>query len=432
MKKIITTALATLVAVYGYSQDGVHLPLTGGTLTGSLKLYTGGYPYIDFGASSTNYWRFLYDNPEDKFLIQKDGVTRLSIGADGRLSGTYASFTGNLGISSSSDSRIYMQNTTPNTGRNWNLISDIDGAYRIGIYGVGNFLTINSDGNTNLSGTFTGTSATLSAHISARGHSALINDANGASWSETAVEVQGSNNPGVGFHWPGQYGASLYMTSNGTLSWNGAGISVPKILSTGHSAFVNNSNGASWSESALEVQGSNNPGIGFHWPGQYAASLYMDAGGNLKWGGNGIVANGSISVSGGSFSNNVNIGTTQTDANLTVKGKILSKEVKVEATVLVPDYVFEKSYNLKPLAEVEKYIAENKHLPEVPSAKVIKKEGINVGEMQMKLLQKIEELTLHLIEQNKLNIEQNKSILEQNKLIQQQSQRILELEKEIK
>ena len=66
-----------------------------------------------------------------------------------------------------------------------------------------------------------------------------------------------------------------------------------------------------------------------------------------------------------------------------------------------PDYVFEPTYDLKPLAEIETYIKENKHLPEVPSAKEMEKNGVQLGEMNMLLLKKIEELTLHIIEQNK-------------------------------
>jgi hypothetical protein len=97
----------------------------------------------------------------------------------------------------------------------------------------------------------------------------------------------------------------------------------------------------------------------------------------------------------------VAIGTTQTDAKLTVKGKIHAEEVKVDLSVPAPDYVFEKAYDLKPLAEVETFITANKHLPEIPSAKAMEKEGVNVGDMQMKLLRKIEELTLYLFEQKK-------------------------------
>lgn len=97
----------------------------------------------------------------------------------------------------------------------------------------------------------------------------------------------------------------------------------------------------------------------------------------------------------------VGIGTTtpDSDALLTVKGSIHSTEIKVLANAGVPDYVFEENYELRTLSETKKYIQENKHLPEIPSAVEIEKNGgFNVGEMNMMLLKKIEELTLYQIE----------------------------------
>ncbi|MEM6830820.1 MAG: hypothetical protein AAF551_09915 [Bacteroidota bacterium] len=98
----------------------------------------------------------------------------------------------------------------------------------------------------------------------------------------------------------------------------------------------------------------------------------------------------------------VGIGTTNLgDANylLSVNGTIRSKEIKVDADW--SDFVFEKDYNLLTLEEVEQHISERGHLPEIPSEAEVTANGINLGEMDSKLLQKIEELTLYLIEQNK-------------------------------
>lgn len=133
---------------------------------------------------------------------------------------------------------------------------------------------------------------------------------------------------------------------------------------------------------------------------------------------------------------NIGIGTTSPTAKLEVVGKssftdnmkvnakIEAKEIKVTLTPTA-DFVFEEDYNLPKLEDVEKHIKEKKHLPEIASAKQMEKEGVNVGEFQIKLLQKIEELTLYTIEQNKKIEAQNKQILEQN-------QRIEKLEKKIK
>jgi hypothetical protein len=107
---------------------------------------------------------------------------------------------------------------------------------------------------------------------------------------------------------------------------------------------------------------------------------------------------------------NVGIGTKSPDQKLTVKGKIHSEEVIVDLSVPAPDYVFEQNYSLTPLDEVQAYIAQHKHLPEVPSAKEMEKDGVKVGAMEMILLKKIEELTLYLLGQQAMIQNQQKEI----------------------
>ncbi|WP_339608921.1 hypothetical protein [uncultured Roseivirga sp.] len=98
----------------------------------------------------------------------------------------------------------------------------------------------------------------------------------------------------------------------------------------------------------------------------------------------------------------LNDGSVRIDANLNVLGNLEAKKVKVTATPgSVPDYVFQPSYKLKTLNELEAYIKANSHLPNIPNAKEIEANGQNLGEMQLKLLEKIEELTLYTIEQSK-------------------------------
>ena len=94
------------------------------------------------------------------------------------------------------------------------------------------------------------------------------------------------------------------------------------------------------------------------------------------------------------------IGTSNPDSKLAVNGTIHSQEVKVDM-VGWSDFVFANDYKLQPLEKVEAFINQNKHLPEIPSETEVLKDGINLGEMDAKLLQKIEELTLYLIQQNK-------------------------------
>jgi hypothetical protein len=109
---------------------------------------------------------------------------------------------------------------------------------------------------------------------------------------------------------------------------------------------------------------------------------------------------------------NVGIGTDVPDAKLTVKGTVHTQEVRVDLTgAVAPDYVFAADYKLPSLAEVSDYIHKNKHLPEVPSASDMEANGVNLKEMNMILLKKIEELTLYVIEQSKKMDEQHKEIL---------------------
>jgi|GEM_PF-2176279 len=100
---------------------------------------------------------------------------------------------------------------------------------------------------------------------------------------------------------------------------------------------------------------------------------------------------------------NVGIGTMRTQGfRLSVDGKIRASEIiKVYPQGQWSDFVFEDKYRLRPLSEVESFIKKNGHLPDIPSAKEVEKEGVELGSMDAKLLQKIEELTLYMIESKK-------------------------------
>ncbi len=106
----------------------------------------------------------------------------------------------------------------------------------------------------------------------------------------------------------------------------------------------------------------------------------------------------------------VGIGTTKPTHLLSVNGTIRAKEVLVDLCENLADYVFSPDYSLMPLPKVEAFVKQNKHLPEIPSAAEVKEKGLSMGEMQNKLLQKIEELTLYVIEQQK-QIEELKTSL---------------------
>ncbi|WP_017498575.1 hypothetical protein [Flavobacterium sp. WG21] len=101
---------------------------------------------------------------------------------------------------------------------------------------------------------------------------------------------------------------------------------------------------------------------------------------------------------------NVGIGEINPKNKLDVKGTIHSQEVKIDMLGW-SDFVFKKEYDLPTLAEVEKQIKEKGHLENIPSEKEVLENGINLGEMNAKLLQKIEELTLYMIDIKKENDE---------------------------
>ncbi len=176
-------------------------------------------------------------------------------------------------------------------------------------------------------------------------------------------------------------------------------------------------------------QNSSNNGNVIHSTGSYSHIR------KLRFTFSGIVANGEIAIEeiwaysahtffnaggaflrkdGGSIYGKVSIGSTNSPANLTVTGSIIcpndtssitASAFKVGDWVIkeknVPDYVFKDDYKLKSLQEVEKFTRENNHLPDVPSASQMKKDGVDLVEMNMALLKKVEELMLYTIQQQK-------------------------------
>jgi hypothetical protein len=106
---------------------------------------------------------------------------------------------------------------------------------------------------------------------------------------------------------------------------------------------------------------------------------------------------------------NVGVGLENPTEKFTVNGNVKAKKIIVSQTNW-PDYVFDSSYVLRSLLAVEKFITQNKRLPDMPSAKEVAQKGISVGDNQALLLKKIEELTLYVIELKKENIKQQEEI----------------------
>lgn len=133
----------------------------------------------------------------------------------------------------------------------------------------------------------------------------------------------------------------------------------------------------------------------------------------------------------GPYANRIGIGTVRPQSELAVKGTITAQKIKVTQSDWA-DYVFDSSYQLKPLNQVEAYIQENKHLPDVPTAAEVKKDGVDVGDNQTLLLKKIEELTLYIIGQNKDIQAQRKENEELRKMVEEMRAEVVTLKAKVK
>lgn len=116
-------------------------------------------------------------------------------------------------------------------------------------------------------------------------------------------------------------------------------------------------------------------------------------------------------------SGNVSIGTSSVASGyrVSINGKAICEELKVQLSGNWPDYVFQKEYALMPLPQLEEFIQANKHLPNIPKAAEVEKSGIEVGDMQKRMMEKIEELTLYIIDLQKQVDELKKEKLKQQK-----------------
>jgi len=180
----------------------------------------------------------------------------------------------------------------------------------------------------------------------------------------------------------------------------------------------------------LEVNGTIKA-AGFTLPGGASGNILINNGsGNAVWQAPVWAANGSnIETTNAGFvligrTSNVTTDPSGYNYKLYVENGIRTRKVKVDQLTNWPDFVFEKDYSLPSLEEVDKFIRTNKHLMGVKSAEEISKEGLELGESQTVLLQKIEELTLYIIDQDK-------KITDQDKKTADQQQQIADLKKEL-
>jgi hypothetical protein len=314
-------------------------------------------------------------------------------------------------------------NMSLNTGRGWTwgsdgntpvvAISNIGDFQIAGSFHAGPIYSASNPGRISVSG------STGEFSLSNRAVSGFVDSpTQGERW---VIYNDGTSTDGKLRFWSG--GDKVAITKEGSLGIGTSAPAMPLDVSGSGARLRNPSTGAS-SYTTFRLQGPD-----------YANGLEIDFFGNNNYtgdsygGGVGSVFIGNINAKPLVFgtsntarmtldaSGNVGIGTSSPDQKLTVNGTVHATRVKVETTVPGPDYVFEKDYALPSLEQIKSYIDENKHLPEVPSAKDMEVKGIDVGEMNMLLLKKVEELTLYVIQLEKRNslLEQRVNIIERNK-----------------
>jgi hypothetical protein len=215
--------------------------------------------------------------------------------------------------------------------------------------------------------------------------------------------IQARNNGAASPLYLNYYGGDTYAGPAGALSVSSSGT----ILHSGNLYFTNGTQSIQFANPGatpapmmfMFSSGTTNTTrmVLAHSPGFPTWGLqYTDNGDQFDFLGSGT-SRMSINLSNG----NVGIGVPSPVYKLEVCGTIRAKEVRVETGWC--DYVFEKNYKLRTVDELDKYVSENKHLPGIASASEVETEGLNVGEMNRAMMEKIEELTLYIIQVSKDN-----------------------------
>jgi hypothetical protein len=343
--------------------------------------YSGALEDVDFGTGSGNTTGKLH------FTIQAN--PRMTIGSDGRVGiGTTGPSHllhingGDLFVQSSSGLIRFgyqganeWQMATTGAGADLRWYTTPDGGTTItprhyfsqnGNMGVGGFsgpgvplgrLDVIGSGTTSSTNTFLLRNSNLDTIIRVRDDGRMGIGYNGSSYGRT-VNLGGT---GINFYTSNEaaFGGAVFPTDTSLVIWSNSGANNYLVLQP------------SWGNTGI---GTYTPNAKFH-------------------------VNGAMLIGGNSA--RIAVG-----YSLSVDGKAIAEEFRVDNSTVWPDYVFEKEYKLMPLEELEKTIQRQKHLPNIPSAAAVMAEkGFDLGDMNRRLLEKVEELTLYVIELNKKNKE---------------------------
>jgi hypothetical protein len=355
---------------YSGNPEDVDFGTGSGNATGKLHLTVQATPKLTINAAgkvgigTTNPNHLLHVNGGDLFVQSSSGLIRF--GYDGSNEWQMATTGGGA------DLRWY---TTTDGGT---TITPRHYFSQNGNMGIGGFsgpgvplgrLDVIGSGTTSATNTFLLRNSNLDTVLRMRDDGRMGIGYNGASYGRT-MNLGGS---GINFYTANEagFGGAIFPTDTSLVMWSNSGANNYLILQP------------SW----------GNTGIGTYSPN---AKLHI---------------NGTQLIGG----------TTDriaTGYSLSVKGKIIAEEVKVQLYASWPDYVFGKNYKLLPLDELEESINKNKHLPNIPSAAEVEKDGISLGDMNKRLMEKVEELTLYIIDLNK----KNNALAEKVQKLEEQSQ----------
>ncbi|MBB6499792.1 hypothetical protein [Pedobacter cryoconitis] len=230
------------------------------------------------------------------------------------------------------------------------------------------------------------------------------------------------NNYGEGKNWALSAGANM-ITEHGFALYNWTDFPTRPLLFIGNdgSAIINNISGGTLT---LQKNSTHIPALIFQGvtsatsieAGDDYLTTYLGGSRRLT-----ILSNGNVGIG---TDDQVNFNLATANYKLAVAGKFIAEEVNVKLKSTWPDYVFKPSYNLLPIAEVKSYIDQNQHLPGMPSAQDVGQNGLNLGEMNRLLVQKVEELTLYLIAKDK-------EVREQQEALSRQEDRLGKLEEQL-
>lgn len=332
---------------------------------------------IDKGSTSQRGYLIYRTANSDKWFAGLSGDDNYSLSTsyipDGKF---YIESTGNVGIGT----------TSPDANLE---VSDASGEAQIR-------LTRSSSSVAAVLGFYTGTSSTWSIHAGSGSNNMFIRRGSGNSTGNLGLMTNGGF-VGIGTSTPARTldvhgswktarltstasGAMLEFVSTTADDWAITTWAGRMVLLSSDDDFVTKADEYNFSINSFYPQSTNTKTLGTdgtRWSDVYSVD--------------------------GFFSGNVGIGTTDLASGykLSVDGKIMCEELRVDMSAGWPDYVFGNEYTLLPIKELDAFIQANGHLPNIPPAKEIQEAGLEVGEMQRLMMEKIEELSLYIIEQQK-------------------------------